>query len=109
MNACQDSMKVYRSELSGQRGTTNILAPSNLKLLPLYILALLKFVSICLIFISVTLLFCTFGLLRTIFQQAPLSRSKIYTIIQSLIPCLKILFGLMVITNLALHLFLKYI
>ena len=46
MNACQDSLKIYRSELSGQRGTTNILAPSNLKLLPLYILALLKFVSI---------------------------------------------------------------
>jgi len=43
MNACQDSLKVYRSELSGQLGTTNLLAPSNLKLLPLYVLALLKF------------------------------------------------------------------
>ena len=45
MNACQDCLKVYRNELSGQRGTTNILAPSSLKLLPLYALALMKYVS----------------------------------------------------------------
>eukprot|EP00112_Aurelia_sp_Birch-Aquarium-sp1_P005276 Seg1598.10 transcript_id=Seg1598.10/GoldUCD/mRNA.D3Y31 product="Protein transport protein Sec24B" protein_id=Seg1598.10/GoldUCD/D3Y31 len=43
MNACQDCLRVYRSELSGQRGTTNILAPSSLKLLPLYALALMKY------------------------------------------------------------------
>lgn len=45
MNACQDCLKIYRSELSGQRGTTNIIAPASLKLLPLYVLALLKYVS----------------------------------------------------------------
>lgn len=45
MNACQDCLKIYRSELSGQRGTTSILAPTTLKLVPLYILAMLKYVS----------------------------------------------------------------
>ncbi|XP_065059218.1 protein transport protein Sec24A-like [Rhopilema esculentum] len=43
MNACQDCLRVYRSEISGQRGTTNLLAPSSLRLLPMYCLALLKY------------------------------------------------------------------
>ena len=45
MNACIDCLKVYRNEVSGQRNSQAVLAPYQLRLIPLYILSLMKNVS----------------------------------------------------------------
>jgi len=42
MNACIDCFKVYRTDISGQRNSSAILAPYHLRLLPLLVLALMK-------------------------------------------------------------------
>lgn len=46
MNACVDFMTVYKQHVANQPQSTQLLAPYSLRLLPLYILALMKNVSI---------------------------------------------------------------
>eukprot|EP00794_Sanderia_malayensis_P007166 gene7166-7972_t len=41
--ACQDCLKVYRTELSGQSRSSGLVTPPSLKLLPLYCLSMLKY------------------------------------------------------------------
>lgn len=45
MNACIDPLGVYKSTLAGSHGMGGLMVPSSLRLLPLYLLAMLKYTA----------------------------------------------------------------
>lgn len=50
---CVDIMAVYKSDLASKKDNTQLLLPEALKLLPLYVLSLIKVSPFYLIFISI--------------------------------------------------------
>lgn len=48
MNACIDALSVYRTSVANQPQSSGLLAPSSLRLLPLFILAIMKHVGVIL-------------------------------------------------------------
>ena len=45
MNACIDTLGVYRTSVANQPQSSGLIAPHSLRLLPLFILAIMKHVS----------------------------------------------------------------
>ena len=48
MNACIDTLSVYRTSVANQPQSSGLIAPHSLRLLPLFILAIMKHVSMTL-------------------------------------------------------------
>lgn len=48
MNACIDTLSVYRASVANQPQSSGLIAPHSLRLLPLFILAIMKHVSVTL-------------------------------------------------------------
>lgn len=46
MNACIDALSVYRTSVANQPQSSGLLAPYSLRLLPLFILAIMKHVGL---------------------------------------------------------------